>query len=145
METPETTVTYKSRKTKTSYVVTYRNQTKEFQFMGDSGIAWKEAEAWMRERDLCSSVRVCNNGLVIESTILSVNIATANKEGFAKHIELALNSFEGMSDALIKVQAALKAWEDADQEGFNKHMNIDAHIAVDKMVAKLEGKKNPYA
>lgn len=44
--------TYQTKKTETSYIVTYRGETREFPFLGSSFTAWQETEAWMRHLDV---------------------------------------------------------------------------------------------
>lgn len=45
-----------------------------------------------------------------------------------------------MLEALKKVKSMFEAWETTDQESFNKYMNIDAHIGVDKAIEQAEQK-----
>lgn len=93
--------TYQSKKTATSYIVTYRGQTKEFPFMGYSLSAWKEAEIWMNELDNCKKVQVDINRLTISSVEFpGINVATGNKETYAQRIALALNTFEKRQEYL---------------------------------------------
>jgi len=51
MKPQNLTAKYQAIKSDTSYTVTYRGKTKEFQFLGSSLDAWKDAERWMGKLD----------------------------------------------------------------------------------------------
>lgn len=61
-------------------------------------------------------------------------------EAKAKELLVRLNSFDGMRDALAKIQSMLEAWEKVSPESFNKYCTIDAHIAVDESLKNSEVK-----
>lgn len=62
MEITTTKPIYSSNRTERSYIVTYRGETKEFLFMGNSLVAWKEAEAWMHKLDITTTLGKLNQG-----------------------------------------------------------------------------------
>lgn len=48
-----------------------------------------------------------------------------------------ITSAPKLFEALKSVQTFFEEWEEKDQESFNKFMNIDTHIAVEKAVKLL--------
>lgn len=63
METDDQYPAYISNRTEKSYIVTYRERTKEFTIkFGNPLLAWKEAEAWMRELDAITTLGKLKQG-----------------------------------------------------------------------------------